>query len=64
VARKSSKVRQESEVEQSKGEDIREECSVPRGKCTAKGRIWGRIIWRKRRANNIESRRTKHRGRI
>ena len=34
---------------------------MPRGKCIAKRRI---IIWRMRRTNNIESGRTKHRGRI
>jgi len=43
VARKSSEVRQESEAEQSRRKDIGEECSAPRGKCAAKGRI----IWRK-----------------
>jgi len=28
---------------------------MPRGKCAAKGRIWGRIVWRKRRTNYVES---------
>jgi len=37
VARKSSQVRQKSEVEQSRGKDVREECGTPRGKCAAKG---------------------------
>ena len=37
---------------------------MPRGKCAAKGRIWRRIIWRKRGANNLKSRRTKHKRRI
>ena len=37
---------------------------MPREKCTAKRRIWERIIWEKRGANNMESKRTEHRGRI
>jgi len=27
---------------------------MPKGKCAAKGRFWGGIIWRKRRTNNLE----------
>jgi len=50
VARKSSKVRQELEAEQSRKEDVREEYSMPRGKCIAKGGV----IWRKGRADNAE----------
>jgi len=41
VARKSDKVRQESKAEQSRREDVGEECGVPRGKCAAKGRSYG-----------------------
>jgi len=41
VARKSSKVRQKSKVEQSRAEDVGEECGVPRRKCTAKGGSYG-----------------------
>jgi len=37
---------------------------VPREKCAAKGRIRRRIVWGKRRADNIENRRTKYRRRI
>ena len=37
---------------------------MPRGKCAAKRRIQGRIIWKKRRTDNIESGRTKYRRRI
>jgi len=37
VARKSGKVRQESEAEQSRREDVGEEYGMPRGKCAAKG---------------------------
>jgi len=41
VARKSGKVRQESKAEQSRREDIGEECGAPRGKCAAKGGSYG-----------------------
>jgi len=54
VARKSSEVRQKSKTEQGRGESVGEEYSAPRGKCAVKR---GRIIWRKRGANNIENRR-------
>jgi len=50
VARESGQIRQESETEQSRAEDVREERSVPRGKCAAKGRV----IWRERRTDNAE----------
>ena len=53
MARKSGEI---IEAEQSRVEDVGKEYSMPRGKCTAKGRIWGRIIWRKRGANNVEMR--------
>jgi len=39
VARKSSQIRQKSEAEQSRGKDVGKECSAPREKYTAKGRI-------------------------
>jgi len=29
---------------------------MSRGKCVAKRRLWGRIIWRKRRIDNVEMR--------
>jgi len=29
---------------------------APRGKYTAKRRLWGRIIWRKRGTNDVEMR--------
>ena len=64
MARKSGEIRQKLGTEQGRGENVREECSVPRGKCAAKRRIWERIVWGKKRANNIESKDTKHRGRI
>jgi len=54
VARKGSKTRQKLETEQGRRESIGEECGMPRGKCAAKRR---RIIWRKRRTNNVENRR-------
>ena len=60
MARKSSEIRQESEAELNRRKDIGEECSAPRGKCIAKRRI----VWGKRGANNMESRGTKHGGRI
>jgi len=41
VARKSGKIRQESEAEQSRAEDVGEECGAPRGKCAAKGGSYG-----------------------
>jgi len=50
VVRESSKVRQKSEAEQSRREDVGEKCSVPRRKCAAKRRV----IWRKRRTDNTE----------
>jgi len=50
VARKSSKVRQESEAKQSRRENVGEEYGTPRGKCTAKGGV----IWKKGRADNAE----------
>ena len=59
MARESDKIRQEPEAEQGRRKNIREEYGTPRGKCTAKRRIWGRIVWRKRRTNNMESRRRK-----
>jgi len=36
---------------------------MPRGKCTAKERIWRGIIWRKRGADNLEGRGLVHRSR-
>jgi len=57
VARKSSKVKQKSKAEQSKGEDVGEKCGTPRGKCAAKGGV----IWRKRRADNVEMGRQRRR---
>ena len=44
MARKSGEIRQKLETEQGRGENVREECSVPRGKCAAKRRIWERIV--------------------
>jgi len=41
VARKSGKVRQESKAEQSRREDVGEECGAPRGECAAKERSYG-----------------------
>jgi len=41
VARKSGEI---IEAEQSRVEDVGKEYGMPRGKYTAKGRIWGRII--------------------
>jgi len=52
VARKSGETRQKPEIEQGRRESIGEECSTPRGKCTAKRR---RIIRGKRETNNIEN---------
>jgi len=51
VARKSGEVRQKPKTEQSRGESVREEYSMPRGKCTAKrggsyGGRGGQITWR------------------
>jgi len=43
-------IRQESEIEQSRAEDVGEERGAPRGKCTAKGEV----IWRERRTDNAE----------
>ena len=63
MVRKSSKVRQEPETEQGRGEDVEEERGVPRRKCIAKRRIWRRIVWRKRETNNLESRGPIHRSR-
>jgi len=44
VARKGNKIRQKPETKQGKGKDIGEKYSMPRGKCTAKRKIWKRII--------------------
>jgi len=63
VAKKGSKTRQKLEAEQNRGEDIGEECGIPRGKRAAKGRIWRRVIWRKRGTNNLEGRGPVHRSR-
>ena len=52
MARKGSETGQKPETEQDRRESIGEEYSVPRGKCTAKRR---RIIWGKRRTNNVEN---------
>jgi len=52
VARKGGETRQKPKTKQGRGESIGEECSVSRGKCAAKR---GRIIWGKRRTNNMEN---------
>ena len=52
MVRKGNETRQKPETEQDRRESIGEEYSVPRGKCTAKRR---RIIWGKRRTNNVEN---------
>ena len=52
MVRKSSETGQKPETKQGRRESTGEECSAPRGKCTAKRR---RIIWRKRRTNNVEN---------
>jgi len=33
---------------------------MPRGKCVAKGKFWRRVIWGKRRANNLVGRSLAH----
>jgi len=53
MARKSSEAGQKSEAKQNRREDVREECSAPRGKCAAKRR---RVIWRKRGTNYMKNR--------
>ena len=52
MARKSGQVRQKSEVEQSRGKDVGEECGAPREKCAAKGGV----IWWKRGTDNLAGR--------
>jgi len=52
VVRKSSETRQKPKAEQDRGKSVGEEYGVPRGKCAAKR---GRIIWGKRRTNNMEN---------
>jgi len=54
VAGKSSKIGQESKTKQSRRKSAGKKCGTPKGKCIAKRR---RIIWRKRRTNNVENRR-------
>jgi len=54
VARKGSETGQKPKTKQGRRESTGEEYGMPRGKCTAKRR---RIIWGKRRTNNVENRR-------
>jgi len=44
VARESDKIRQEPEAEKSRRKGVGEKYSMPREKCIAKRRIWGRIV--------------------
>ena len=44
MAGKGSETKQESETEQSRGKDTREEYGVPTGKCTAKRGLGRRIL--------------------
>jgi len=44
MARESSKIGQKPEAEQSRAEDVRKKCSMPREKCAAKRRIQERIV--------------------
>ena len=54
MTRKGNKIRQKPETKQGKEKDIGKEYSIPRGKCTAKRKIWKRIIWREGRTDNVE----------
>jgi len=56
MAGKGSETKQESETEQSRGKDTREEYGVPTGKCTAKRGLGRRILWRKRKTDYMEAR--------
>jgi len=56
MAGKGSETRQESETEQSREKDAREEHSMPIGKCIAKRGLGRRILWKKRRTDHIEAR--------
>ena len=56
MTRKSGQIRQKPEAEQSRRKNIKKECSVPRGKCAAKGKFWRGVIQRKRGANNLAGR--------
>jgi len=60
VERKGGETRQKLETEQGRRESIGEKYGAPRRKCAAKR---GRIIWEKRRTNNVENGRRIQRGR-
>jgi len=44
VARKNDEIRQKPEAEQDREKDVGKEYGMPREKCIAKRRIWGRIL--------------------